>query len=438
MPTIQLSETQKDKIQAAFPEFISKFEASPGGEGIVVRNAGITEFYSFALAKQLMSAVPKLDIGMLTNWIEKAAMKLVHYPQDQQTLDSLINIVNETLQIEGVRRVKVTFFLNINRTSARSSYKIGRTEIVQSGQFPASLLSTSYQSNFKRVFGDISTLSLLSRYTAYSYEMSIPAFKMSSHVVSMAGELFEPIDRLRSLLNFAAGFRLISYKSSIRPQPRSHYVPSPLYLIEVDGQPHDDFLYEPTMVGVNPFPQSPKPHVWDVFDYTIQRLNSGDASNRKGSDYLWNLLLLNQKAADSSDNAVSFLHYWQILERIASPNQMGRGMAVADIVKRLSQLLKISDTECEVLKTLGAMRNEYAHAGEFPSSNGELFSHMLKRYTDVCIGELIDYYSQHLELPGELEAYLDISVRPAPQRASFRAALNLLQQHERQQKQLQK
>ena len=78
-----------------------------------------------------------------------------------------------------------------------------------------------------------------------------------------------------------------------------------------------------------------EPNTWKNYEKLTSLIGQSHESSSM-LELCWTLLDLYQRALDSTDEAVAFLRYWQILENITSPQQQGRGIETRKLISRLN------------------------------------------------------------------------------------------------------
>jgi hypothetical protein len=260
--------------------------------------------------------------------------------------------------------------------------------------------------------------------TAYQYEMVVPSFRKM--VGSLIGELCEPLDKLRAVLNFIAAYGigpgLFSNQQLI---PQSPILPSPLFFVEDRERSRVQFLFNPLTLTVGSTLHQVKDHVWEQASEILGRLQRPSSSDSI-LPLLWKLLDIHQQALDSTDEAVAFLHYWQVVERTVSPIQNNRGFEIKNIVSRLGTLVDLASSDKDMLQHLGGVRNEFAHIGKYPYGSDRMPVRAIKPFADACISSLIYKWSKKLPTNHDLDAYLDMAGLPIVKRNAIHVALSLL------------
>ena len=168
----------------------------------------------------------------------------------------------------------------------------------------------------------------------------------------------------------------------------AQYLPSPFHFVIKNGVPAEDFFYEEVEYHYDYHDVTA--NEWKWLDVLGQKIYSQPRDDKSLSKAISELLGIYQRALDSLSSAVSFLHFWQILERIASPEQEQRGIDNKQILNRLDLLIHLRPTDQKILRELGNIRNEYAHRGSFPVERGERLNRIVKLYVDLYLFRLID------------------------------------------------
>jgi len=402
MPMLKPPTKREDKqaIELHLSKLLSICE--PINENQIQPVNGIwTELDAHRLAiTQRMGPLPKsISEGQRLKFLGGGIARLAHLPEEQQTLDRLYIEMNSMIETGRPVTVTILAFLNIARQSAPSEFQIGSTKITRADPLCYKRFTTNNALAAK--LGDIARSDIkilesrLSQLTGYEYTIELPRPKYASGLFHVHAELVEPLERLRSLMNFA---NLVGQRNSVTsPLPVAHstFTSSPLWFFEVDGNVLGEILY------VHSSYESPNRgrmrwEGWSElpsFSKLVTDIGDDTDSENTIKSLVWNLLRLYQEGMDSTDRAIAFLHFWQIIERSTCPRGKDQSLGTDRIISRLESLLSfpkleiyhISKAEKDALKSLGNLRHTFAHRGEFPRPLGEFYFQILKRYADFSI-----------------------------------------------------
>lgn len=405
------------------------------GEGMAVKltDWGMIELHEYALMRSLqpLLKVHTSDVQRLS-FVRRGLQHLVRQEKATQTVDALVDHIQANyLRIGGSERFLVTAFLP-------KIFKATPEQLIVDGvvlKSVESLLVVRKYRALESVAGEV-TLALegtrwehefsFSGTTGFQYELVIPVARTNAELP--INELCQPLEKLRSLLNFAATYGRITWRfSRYFVDPRSDVLPSPLYFVENQATSEVQILYEPLTIAANIKSHMSDDKIWERTQLLLEQLSRPPVAADSIVQLIWKLLELRQKGTDSIDAAVSLLHYWQVIERSASPIQKGRGIENSKTVAHLATLFPLSPTEKQMLLHLGEIRNQFAHVGEFPYEMGQRPEQIVKRYADECIRSLLFHWSEMLHTVHALDAYYTLATQPSSSRLeSMRLALAAL------------
>jgi len=409
-----IDDSEREKIQQLLDATLPLIESTSDG---MVRLYGGSifafEIQVFALTKQLGKRFPPMSESQMTTMVKRGVYHLAGLSDEQQSVDELFAKFNDDLKVKGDTTFQVIDLLNISPRSAP-------VEMVVNGITFHSIDGVKLRSLFE---GDAERLrphafANLAKFTAYFYEVEIPSYRAIYGPEAVIGELADPFERARALLNFNHLGRQTKLSSwSIRPRPRAKYLPSPYTLVRAVGdEKNEEFslFYNPTAIDLR-F-QAITEKEWTRFVDLEKRIYQlPEKTSKSTASHVDRLLRIYQQALDTTDQAVTFLHFWQVLERIASPTQIARGLETKKIISRLQTIVPLDSTQRMVLKELGEIRHSYAHQGAFPGGNGEQLNEILKSYADKCLGRTI-FSLELVPRVIDVEEYYAVAVDPAKAR----------------------
>ena len=394
---------------------------------------GTVKFYEYLLAGNLLERLTQHVSHVEAEiFVQKGLRLLLEQDKSDQTVDELVRYINDTfLHSHGVDKYLITGFLPQRFEAAPHTIQVNGVTL---SKVDAYKWVSKYQEldNVRLEMGQSTngtrwhSSQAFFATTCYQYEVVVSSVrKMVGPLIS---ELCEPLNYLQSVLNFvsAHGFEPTRFSNQLLV-PHSPVLPSPLYFIENREKSTVQFLFNPLTLTVGSLLYPVSDAVWDRVNRILTQM-AGTANSGSIIQFIWTLLGIHQKALDSVDEAVAFLHYWQVVERTASPIQHSRGLENGKIVSRLAALIDLTSSEKEMLRHLSAIRNEFAHVGTYPYDSSRRPVHAIKPFADACISCLIYHWADKLPTTHDLDAYLDLAVQSPTKRRAVRIALNVLDQ----------
>lgn len=400
------SEKTRDEIEQSLRNAISRIDIGEDGE-ITLQGSNIFAFdvQVFGLVVLVQDLLPPMTQSQASALVKQAVFRAAKRAPEDQTLDTFFDDLDRYLDHEGEQNVRVIQFLNVSPSHSVDSFTVTGTTLTKLAAieaFPAQFNQTAERLN-------TAALRNLAKFSAYQYDLEIPSYQTTLGVTHSVEKLTRPFEQMRALLGFADQSQKITFGYSVAPEPLAKYLPSPFTLVSEQDAPGPRLLYFPTRVNYR-F-QNPDQMVWDQAAGLETRIYGDTRIRRQMIDFVDMLLRLYQQALDATDAAISFLHFWQILERIASPTQIGRGIETKAILTRLDTITKLDASERRVLHQLGEFRHEYVHGGLFPFGEGEQVNRMLKSYVDDNLSRLINTLDVFQTLD-DLEQYYVVAVNP--------------------------
>lgn len=402
-----MSKDDKHNAQVALLWLMDHLETTDG-EGVAPKNHawGMKETYEYTLAQSLQRLLGKntSDVQRVS-YVRRSVHHFVRQRNGMPTIDAFVNHIKMNyLNTRGSKRFLVTAFLPkvFNTTPGHLTID----GVVLNNVDPmATVREYGALANIK---GDLQNVLHGSKWehdysfretTCYQYELAIPATRTNAGLP--INELCQPIEKLRALINFAANYLRIEWRFSVHyVSPLSEVLPSPIYFIEDRDSAKVQLFYDRLTIAAYSLPGWIRDEVWQETQRLLERLSQTVVETGSIFHLIWQLLELRQKGTDSVDAAVSFLHYWQVIERAASPIQKNRGIENKKVVAHLATLFRLSPTERLALLNLGEIRNQFAHTGEYPHDIDDLPQRIVRRYADGCIMSLLFLKTAHLRHNG--------------------------------------
>ena len=412
MPKLKdIPDKTRNELQQGIDEAMQSLECETDGINITWLNIFRFEFPVFLLSRLLEDYFPAMSERQMYTQVREALYYLACLNPEERTVDKLIEKLSDNLRVGGITTFQIVVFLNALPPSDEVT-----VNDVTFYPIKGTALRPLISEERRRV--NPNAYNSLNNFTAYFYEVTVPAYRVASGVHDVIDELILPFEQMRALLNFNHHWGLYSFRLGREYVPRAQYPPTPYIFVRQVGNSEKeefDFFYIP-VVAIQYRNRRIESNEWQRFLSLEDRLFRPTPQQEKSTKrYVARLLLIYQQALDSPDQATAFLHFWQVLERIASPRQEGRGIETKKIISRLDTIVPLNQREKMVLKELGKIRHAYVHQGNFSHSQGEQLGILIKPYVDRCLSGL---YGLLNELPTltDLEEYFSVAGNPSEAR----------------------
>ncbi len=335
----------------------------------------------------------------------------------------LLAELGRRLSPEGDRELRVIAFLNAPPDQSPDSLTAANTAFdkLASLQVNEILLNEPFMEKAKH--HNRLAAENLDRFAAYAYTVRVPEYLAAQGLEYVGDRITEPFERLRSLLNFAYHRRSVTVRFGMRREPLARYALSPFHLLESEDKVEEDFFWEamPPDYEFHPIDAATA----EALD-RVEGLVYGQSSGRL-AQHVGDLLLIYQKALDTPDPEAAFLHFWQVLEGMASPTQEKRGIESDKVVQRLNALAPFERNEEDILKRIGALRHELVHRSAFPGENAERYVRIIKLEADKFLLALLSLLPQLPEVVDLTEYYNVASDRSEARLRALQKAIRLAQ-----------
>lgn len=421
------NDKQREAIQQTLDNALQHVQpTSEGQKGVVVENIVQHEIDSYLLTHALDTLFPDIRDEQRLSHVHGAFISVANLPESSRTVESLLATLDKFFDHTGATSVQVFTFFNIRPTDAPQELTAGQWVLqkVDDFDFQNLFMRESLLKNLKQSIPDVDKW--LHRLVPYQYKVVIPNIRWKNGLPFCIAEIIEPAQKVRALLNFAEKFNRSSWRFNRSPTPHSAFLRPPAYLLAIEEEMLDETIYEPVANQYIYLPTRLDEAVLKISNQLSDSLQS-NSGKRRLLDFSWRLLELYQSALDATEPASTFLHYWQIVERTTSPKQEGRGIETSRLIERLGLLFNLEATEKILLRTMGDIRHEYVHSGDFPTGSGEQLNRILKRYADECVYGFLGPWLHEFANLSEIEEYFAIASNPAKDRlAAIEKAIALV------------
>ena len=422
-PDGRLSASLQSQLDAIFP----LFEIDANGQ-VQVNWPHSFEFEArlFVLANDMNEFFPPVARTQVAETLQSAVWILAREPVEQRSVERLFAHLDEVVGHDGAQELSVVAFLNAHHNQSLSEIRVRDTVFTRQDEDSVQELVQGENGPPRARYLNPDAFRNLHRFAAYSYRVVVPTYRLALGLDHLSNEVTGPFDQMRSLLNFSYHRRLVTHRigTTLFEKPLARFLASPFFFIILDSVVQDVFFWEPA---------APKYEYHLVESGVLEGFRDlegrlGHSLQGRGSlaDLMYELFDIYQKALDATRPAVVFLHFWQILERIASPEREGRGLETDRIIERLNLIAPLTELERQILEQLGELRHEYVHRGAFPDDNGEETSRLLKYVSDKCLNGLLAFLDETPKLIDLREYYSVASNRSEARLAAIERAVSIV------------
>ncbi len=401
MPRLR-SATQETsiRIQAQLDAISPLFEFAEGGLPFLSMARHLAyERSTLLLTEEVRRLLPPMGSAQAGALVDDVIGDLAN-PAGIDATDLLAE-VGRRLSPEGDRELRVIAFLNTPPDQSPDSLTAANTTFDKLTSLQVNEIILSEPFIEKARHHNRLAAENLARFAAYTYTVRVPEYLAAQGLEYVGDRITEPFERLRSLLNFARHRRSVTVRFGIRREPLARYAVSPFHVLKSGDKIEDEFFWEV-------MPPDYKFHPIEAA--TIEALNRAEGlvygqSPSGLAQYIGDLLLIYQEALDTPDPEAAFLHFWQVLEGIASPTQERRGVESDKVVQRLRTLAPVEQDEEDVLKRMGMLRHGLVHRSVFPGENAERYVRIIKLEADKFLLALLRVLPQLPEVIDLMEYY---------------------------------
>jgi hypothetical protein len=403
-----------DEEQKALNQQLQAYLPFASGGVLSANGLADSEVEAYLLARRTHKFFPSMNAPEASSLLFPAISEArASSKQPIEILDVFAEI-DKKLDRQGADTFTMLAFLNARKESCPDEISVAGTTFKKL-EWPQ-VYTTLHDGETARVdAGEYSAFEHLHDWTCYSYDVIIPEYR-SNNVAGLMTDLLRPFEQFRMLLNFAYDGGRITHSWSVHLKAMARYLPSPFHFVLINGVlAPTSFFYEEVEYRYEYHSVSVKE--WQSVDALNKKIFAQPVMDGSINDAICELLSIYQRALDSLSPAVTFLHFWQILERIASPEQEQRGLENKQIISRLDTLITLRPSDRKILKELGEIRNEFAHRGNFSMDNGQPLNRILKVYVDHFLFRLIRLIDK-FPMVIDLREYYDVALNRSEARLS--------------------